>query len=201
MGLGIIKRKEKKMPRKKMVTRSDIIEAGFMQLITKGPKGFSSRKIAHKLNCSTQPIYLEFKNMDELHVAVLGQFEKIIKRIDEIAVEHTDPLIAANLKILNFAKNEGKIFKALFLREDKIGEDLKRFCRKIVLSHIDDSQKYREVSSEMKETLFSSTLLLTMGVATMRLNGSSNLDNDKVVSLLEAIVDNRLAEPGEKVLL
>ena len=189
------------MPRKKMVTRSDIVEAGFMQLITKGQKGFSSRKIAQKLNCSTQPIYLEFKNMDELYEAVLGQFEKIIKRIDETVVDHSDPLIAANLKFLKFAESEGKVFQALFLREDKIGEELKQFCRKIVLSHIDDAQKYREISTEMKEVLYSSTLILTMGVATMKLNGLTPIEDDKVVSLLEAIVENRLSQPCSKVLL
>lgn len=189
------------MPRKKTVTRTDIVEAGFMQLITKGPKGFSSRKIAGKLNCSTQPIYLEFKNMDELKEAVFGQFEKLVSVIDSHEVEHDDPLIAASLKLLDFAETDEELFKALFLMEGKNGGELKRFCRKIVLAHINEFEKYKELSSDLKETLFTSTLLLTMGIATMRMNGLSTLDNIEVIPLLEGMIENRLAEPCHKILL
>lgn len=54
------------MARKKTITREQILAAAYEVAATDGFTRFTARNIANKMNCSTQPIYLEFKNMDDL---------------------------------------------------------------------------------------------------------------------------------------
>ena len=54
------------MARKKTITHDQILNAAYDLVVEQGFKSFTARNIAKKMNCSTQPIYLEFKNMAEL---------------------------------------------------------------------------------------------------------------------------------------
>ena len=54
------------MARKKTITREQILVAAHQVISDKGFSHFTARNIATQMNCSTQPIYLEFKNMDDL---------------------------------------------------------------------------------------------------------------------------------------
>lgn len=54
------------MARKKTITRDQILKAAYEVVATEGFTRFTARNIAAKMKCSTQPIYLEFKNMDDL---------------------------------------------------------------------------------------------------------------------------------------
>jgi len=54
------------MPAKKLVSKETIINASLSILEENGSKAINARDIARYLNCSTQPIYKNFKNMDEL---------------------------------------------------------------------------------------------------------------------------------------
>ncbi|ELB47462.1 hypothetical protein OKE_03168 [Enterococcus faecium EnGen0043] len=61
------------MARKKTITREQILAAAYEVAATDGFTRFTARNIANKMNCSTQPIYLEFKNMDDLRQALLSR--------------------------------------------------------------------------------------------------------------------------------
>lgn len=54
------------MPSQKRITRSAIIGTAVSILRKEGYDGVNARKIAKELGCSTQPIYSEFGNMNEL---------------------------------------------------------------------------------------------------------------------------------------
>ena len=59
------------MARKKTITRDQILEAAYTVVSTEGFSRFTARNIAAKMNCSTQPIYLEFQNMEDLKMALI----------------------------------------------------------------------------------------------------------------------------------
>lgn len=54
------------MPAKKVITNEMIIKKSLELLNEKGINAINAREIAKSLGCSTQPIYLSFKNMEEL---------------------------------------------------------------------------------------------------------------------------------------
>lgn len=47
------------MARKKTITREQILAAAYEVAATDGFTRFTARNIANKMNCSTQPIYLD----------------------------------------------------------------------------------------------------------------------------------------------
>ena len=52
--------------RRKVYTKDQILKAAYDVVAKEGFKGFTARNIAKKMGISTQPIYLEFKNMEDL---------------------------------------------------------------------------------------------------------------------------------------
>ena len=58
------------MPAVKKVSREAIIDAAVEVLREGGAAAINARSVAKKLGCSTQPIYLSFRSMDELKAAM-----------------------------------------------------------------------------------------------------------------------------------
>ena len=58
------------MPAIKKVSKEAIIDAAVEILREGGAAAINARSVAKKLGCSTQPIYLSFRNMDELKAAM-----------------------------------------------------------------------------------------------------------------------------------
>lgn len=84
------------MPAHKEFTKQDIIEAALTIVKKEGFEGLNARRLAKELHASTQPIYIEFKNMDEVKREVRNEIERIYQ---------------------SFAKKEPELFKILFLRK------------------------------------------------------------------------------------
>ena len=58
------------MPAVRKVSKEQIIDAAVAILRDEGFSAINARSVAKKLGCSTQPIYLSFKSMDELKTAL-----------------------------------------------------------------------------------------------------------------------------------
>lgn len=63
------------MPSQKRITRSAIIGTAVSILRKEGYDGVNARKIAKEFGCSTQPIYSEFGNMNELKAELKKEAE------------------------------------------------------------------------------------------------------------------------------
>ena len=60
------------MARKETITKEDIIQAAFEILQEEGIEQVTARKLAAKANCSTQPIFRVYRNMEELTEELFG---------------------------------------------------------------------------------------------------------------------------------
>ena len=58
------------MPAAKRISKEAIIDAAAAVLRTGGFEAINARSVAKALGCSTQPIYLSFRNMEELKSAL-----------------------------------------------------------------------------------------------------------------------------------
>jgi len=105
------------MPRKRRILKEHILDAALELIKDDGFNHFTARRIAEYLHASTQPIYKEFKNMDDLKENLLDYVKEII-RIDVFKITSKDTLltdVCANY--IRFAKEEGTLFCALFMGE------------------------------------------------------------------------------------
>lgn len=99
------------MANKKRIYRDDILKASVLVLKQLGETNLTTRNIAKQLNVSTQPIYSEFQNIDDLKQSL----------VDYITVNYLKEKVNNYkhyaLKLLNFARNEKQLFLFMYVRQ------------------------------------------------------------------------------------
>lgn len=106
------------MPPKKRIFKEDILEASIRVIRKQSASALTVRNIAAELQCSTQPIYSEFENLDclkkELYKYASEKYLRFrFTNYKELAIA-----------FLTFAKKEKELFKFLYLRRRDSGEKL-----------------------------------------------------------------------------
>jgi AcrR family transcriptional regulator len=113
------------MARKTEVFRKDIIEAAVDIVRTQGSDALNARSLAAKLGCSTQPVFSNFKSMDDLLCAVLERTLEIYNSFVETVVnsnKYETPYKARGMAYILFAMQQTNLFKLLFMRDRKKDE-------------------------------------------------------------------------------
>lgn len=171
------------MARRKTVTKEQILDTAYYLVSHQGFGSLTARNIAQQIGCSTQPIYLTFKNMGELRDAL---FERIYKHLEEdiYSAEHTgDPIIDMALNYVEFAKKEPRLYTALFLEKDKEHRMVKftyDYFYKLVKSH----ERYKGLDEGEVETLLSGTWVIATGVASLAASGTIHPDKKVKAQLM-----------------
>ena len=107
------------MPPKVKITKEDIINAAIDMVRQSGDVSINARSLASYLNCSTQPIFSNFANMDELRLAVIKKADELYNQYltREIDEANYPPYKATGIAYIRFAKEEKELFKLLFMRD------------------------------------------------------------------------------------
>lgn len=111
----------------KKYTKQVFIEKAVEMIRKKGFSSLGMRSLADFANVSTQPLYCNFKDLNDLKDCVLTAINDIYldflqKEIDE---GKYPAYKASGMGYVNFARQEPELFKALFMRSRK-NEDGKR---------------------------------------------------------------------------
>ena len=104
------------MPPQKRIFREDILKAAVNLVKEQGAQALSVRNIAKNLNCSTQPIYSEFENMETLRDELMSYIREHYLR------EDADSYKQVALSFLHFAQREKNLFQLIYLRKRTEGE-------------------------------------------------------------------------------
>ncbi|MGY3765914.1 TetR/AcrR family transcriptional regulator [Vagococcus vulneris] len=155
------------MARRKTITREHILDATYQVISTEGFSGFTARNIANKMKTSTQPIYLEFKNMEDLRDVFLKEIEKDLNDNVFSKVITGDPLIDLCLNYVDFAKKEKVLYRSLFVEDHEGGKGLNKYTHRLYLEKLNSSDKYRDFSDEQKESLFIAIWITVTGLASL----------------------------------
>ncbi len=108
------------MPPKVKISREEIINAAIEIVRVGGEVSLNARNLASLLGCSTQPIFSNFKTMEELQSSVLFNAEELFIKFLNDEIKKSDyPLYkAGSMAYIRFAKCENNIFKFLFLQNN-----------------------------------------------------------------------------------
>lgn len=113
------------MPAKVRVTREMIVEAAFAIAREEGHEALTVRRIAGRLNCSTQPVLYQFSGIDAIRRAAYeladAWHSEYLMRTDEACA---DPLLGIGLRYVRFAAEEGRLFRFLFQSGEFAGKSL-----------------------------------------------------------------------------
>lgn len=150
--------------------KDQIIDAAFEIAKIEGIDNITMRKIADKLGSSVAPIYVNFKNLDELMEAVIV---RIISVSQQLLSEESqgDPFLDMGRASLRFAMEYSVLFRDLVLKDNYYMKD---YDEKMLPELIKEMQKDPELEGFAVDEL--KTILLKMrvfqlGLSVMAANG------------------------------
>ncbi len=113
------------MPPKVRITKEKIVSTAVELVRENGEQAINARAIAFSLDCSTQPIFSNFRTMEELKAATLAAAYAIYLDFlaREVASGQYPPYKSCGMAYIRFAKEEKELFRLLFMR-DRTGEDM-----------------------------------------------------------------------------
>lgn len=134
------------MARKKTITKDQILNAAYEVVTAEGFSRFTARNIANKMDCSTQPIYLEFKNMDDLKRALLERIYQHLEN-DIYPEEHTGkPIVDLALNYIQFANKEKKLYRSI--------NSVKRgYCQSVEITNLEQCSYTEETLLTLRKNI------------------------------------------------
>jgi AcrR family transcriptional regulator len=103
------------LPPKKQITRSTIVDRALKMVRTNGYESLTARNLATELNCSTQPIYNEFVDMNDLKAALSIKATEIMTQyIKNNSIKNQNPILSNVLGYVQFANEEKYLFQLIF---------------------------------------------------------------------------------------
>lgn len=180
------------MARKKEIDKQRILDAAYKLAVRGGIESLTARNIAKAVNCSTQPIYLEFENMQDLRNQVLARISDELKS-NTLQQNFTgEPLIDLDLSYLYFAKEHVDLFRAMFVDgkfgnqmivDTLMGLGIEKFKQQF------DAEQYSDES--LKHIVIANWIAAT-GLATLLINKMANFTQAQMVSVLKAQIHDAM---------
>ncbi len=174
------------MARKETVTKTILLDAAFAMLKEEGIEQVTARKLAAKANCSTQPIFRIYNNMEELYSDL---FEKAVSFFQEyyIAFPKTTvvPFVNLGLAYIIFAQNNPNVFRFVFLSKERYGKSLYDMINGDNGNVSKEIQGAKAQGASDAQDLFMKMWMFIHGAASMSLTGDYDLTEQETVAMLK----------------
>lgn len=175
------------MPPKSKLTRTDIVEKAFSLTRLMGYENITARLLARELQCSTQPIFHIFKNMDELKKEL---YEKTRNYFTEVMlVPSSDPntplFLSMGMHYVALAQKEKHLFQLLCMSDS--------FQLKSIY------QLAEGIPTSADAGLFTKMWIFTHGIASIAATNTTDLPQEEIrQSLIEVFKDFYKGDGNEK---
>ena len=179
------------MPPKSKINKQDILTSSLEIIRKSGFEEVNARSIAKEMNCSTNPIFRVYKNMDELKEELIEEIYKYYREFTDIYVDENDELYRVSYAYIEFARKEKNLFKAVYISD--IGGQ--RTQSQIIQSSYNQNiikkiEKQYQISFDEACQLFQNIRFYTHGIATYVLVDSISLSQEEVSELLKIAIKN-----------
>ncbi len=182
------------MPPIMKISKEMIIEAAYEIIDKQGMEFLNSRNIAKMLNCSTQPVFSRFPNMDVLKKEVFSYAcSKLEKEIKDASTEG-DYFKNAYLLLTKMASEHSRIFKLIYLSdyestdsfmETRLSYTTNKLIREEFVS------KYG-LSQSKAENIFERLSLLVHGIATVLATTSMDYSQSQIENMVDKTLEDML---------
>ena len=167
------------------IKKEDLIKGSIKIIRDEGDSKLSARNLAKVVDCSTQPIFRLFTNMDELKRTVYDDVYELQKKYLLKGNEHQVPFIGVGLSYIDFATKEKNLFKFLFM------SSFTKYNNILEMADNDDGKKYTEMiikstglSPESSKQIYINTWLIIHGIASMMATTNSKLTKDDIETII-----------------
>ncbi len=175
-------------------TREQIIDAAFEIAKTEGMDKISMRKIAELTGSSVAPIYVNFKNIDELNEALIERIVSISQQLLE--EENTgNPFYDMGSASLRFALEYSIIFKDMVTKGSKYLQDYDDTMLPILIEEMKKEPELEEFTEDELKKIFFKMRIFQLGLSIMAANGSlpKEYTKQKMMEILCGIADDMIA--------
>ena len=174
------------MARKETITKTILLDAAFAMLTEEGIEQVTARKLAAKANCSTQPIFRIYSNMDELYselfTMALNKFEEYVSSIPKTTVV---PFVCLGQAYIGFAQKFPNVFKFIFLSQNRYGRSLYDMINGQSGHVTREIQAATSQGTQNASELFMKMWIFIQGAACMSLTQDYDLGESETVSMLK----------------
>ena len=168
------------MPPQRRIAREQILEAAMAILRESGIEAINARTLANRIGSSTQPIFSNYRDMEALREDVMQEGLAIFLRMmaEEAESGRYPQYKASGMAYIRFAREEPRLFRALFMRARSENEQAKddvfftRFVR--------DAVENTGISADAAPSFHISMWLFVHGIATLIATGYLSLPEDEI---------------------
>lgn len=175
------------MAPKKKFSKEQIVDAAFEIARLEGLDSITTRKVADKLGSSVAPIYVNFKEIDELIREVIKKVADISKQY-LIEIDSGNPFHDIGVASVRFAKEYSILFRDLVMKPN---EYLQGYNEEVIDNLIEMMQKDTDLEGFSEDEL--SMILLKMkifqtGLSVMVANGlfPKDISEEQMIELLDS---------------
>ncbi|GAA0038473.1 TetR/AcrR family transcriptional regulator [Lactobacillus amylovorus] len=193
------------MARKKEISKGKILDTAYKMAIKDGIEGLTARSIAKAGHFSTQPLYLEFDNMEDLRAQVLKRISDDLRAYILQQKYTGEPLIDLDLSYIDFAKKHVNLFRAMFV-DGKFGS-------KIIADTLMDlgvekfNEQYPDTDYDQDKihNIVVANWISTTGIAALVVNEIASFSQNQIINVLnaqihDAMLNDRLSETQENTM-
>ena len=162
------------MPPKAKFSREEIVKAALQIARTQGIEAVTARELGRVLGSSARPIFTVFQNMDEVLEEVRKGARDIYRQYVERGLSETPAFRGVGLAYIQFAIEEEKLFRLLFMSEQIPVDSIEQ-----ILMLIDESydailrsvEEYYHLPREDAKWLYEHLWIYSHGIATLCATG------------------------------
>lgn len=174
------------MPPTIKIFKEDILNAALALIRKEGAGALNARRLAKEIGCSTQPIFRNYENMDELKVELYNTIEDYYNTrvFGDLTVPMTYEEIGT--RYISFARDEREFFKVLFLSQKMQASDIRSiFSDSENQFLIQKVSQWLNIDVKHDENLVLNAWIYMHGLATIVATNDIPMKQEEIRSLLE----------------
>lgn len=173
------------MSAKILIKKEDLIKGAIKIIRSKGHEELSARNLARVCNCSTQPIFRLFENMEDLKNTVYNDVYEIQNKYLSNGQTHQVPFIGIGLSYIEFATKEKNLFKFLFMSSNSKNNNILDMANKEEgIKFVDMIEKSTGLSKSSSKQIFINTWLIIHGIASMMSTTNCELTIEEIETII-----------------
>ncbi|TMV04765.1 TetR/AcrR family transcriptional regulator [Paenibacillus thermoaerophilus] len=181
------------MPPKVKFSKEAIIAAAFEIARTEGMDHITIRKVAEKMGSSIAPIYVNFKDVDELKQAVLLKIRDVSRQMLMTQYD-PDPFLNIGIASLKFAREHPVLFKDLIMNNSRYIKEVQPPIGHI-LEQMKQAPELDGFNDEERMGILFKMQVFQLGLSVMDVTGMlpEHFNEERMIRLLESTGNDVIA--------
>lgn len=182
------------MPPKVKFTKEQVLDAAFLITNTEGFDSITIRKVADKLGASIAPIYVNFKNLDELKHALAQMIAELTTNV-MLSQETHDPFLDIGAGNIRLAIDYTQLYRDFFFNPNckKYFETNHSNHNSKLVEKMSTSPKLKGFDTVQMVEILQTMAFVTSGIIFEYLVGRMDINYEETIKQLEDIADDVIA--------